>query len=94
MRVYALLFGALATLGLGGAAQVAVRSSGIAPMETGPLWYGGRLATVTILGDGSGGPAVAILGAPSESETTRCHEPDIKSRRVTTDRRPEFGVAM
>jgi hypothetical protein len=94
MRVYALLFGALATLGLGCAAQVAVRSSGIGQREASPLWYGGMLETVTIVGDGSGGPAVAILGAPSESQTTRCHEPDIKSRRVTTDRRPEFGVAM
>lgn len=97
MRAFALLFGALATLALGFLAQVAVQSSGV--LDPRPdsadrtLWYGGMLETLRIVGDGSGGPAIAMLGAPPESRSTECHDP--RARRTTSAvRRPQLGVEM
>jgi len=97
MRAFALLFGALATLALGCVAQMAVQSSGVDPRPDADrtLWYGGMLETLRIVGDGSGGPAIAMLGAPPESRTTQCHDPSMKSRRTTgAVRRPQLGVEM
>jgi len=96
MRVYALLFGTLATVALGYCAQLAVAGSGLTDARAAdPLWYGGLLEPLTIIGDGVGGPAVAIVGVPHPSRATACHEPDHKSgRTATTMRRPQLGVEM
>jgi hypothetical protein len=96
MRAYALLFGTLATIALGYFAQIAVAGSGLTNVRTAdPLWYGGMLEPLAIIGDGAGGPAIALVGVPHPSRATACHEPVHKSRRTAaTTRRPQLGVEM
>src|SRR6266853_2114712 len=95
MRMYALLLGALVTVGSAYVAEVAVACSGlerawtvlhadIDPPSPIPLWYGGILDPITIEARRSRTTSLALMALERTRADSQCHAAQTRYRPISS----------